>query len=160
MVVIQKYFTKVASMKPNIELQEENKLDIIKFLIGENNKELVFWRERNWSALKVTVGSYVALAGVSYFKNGAYPLIFLVIGIAVLSTIYLHKNYKRYQERRDIGTRLEAALSLFENDIFIQNDSLLPSKLKMPKAAKSGSYAFIAAIWVIAVAAAAAILLS
>ncbi len=147
-------------MKPNIELEDENKLDIIKFFIGENNKELLFWRERNWSALKVTVGSYVALAGVSYFKNGAYPLIFLVIGIAVLSTIYLHKNYKRYQERRDIGARLETALSLFENDIFIQDDSLLPTKLMIPKATKSGSYAFIAAIWVVAIAATIAILLS
>ncbi len=147
-------------MEPNIIFQDEKKLDIIKFLIAENNKELVFWRERNWSALKVTVGSYIALAGVSYFKNGAYPLIFLVIGIAVLSTIYLHKNYKRYQERRNIGSRFEAALCLFENDTFIKGESLLPLGLRSPKAAKSGSYAFIAAIWVIAVAATTAILLS
>lgn len=147
-------------MKSKIDLQDDKKLDVIKFLIGENNKELVFWRERNWSALKVTVGSYIALAGVSYFKNGAYPLIFLVIGIAILSTIYLHKNYKRYQERRNIGARLEGALNLFEKDIFIQKDSLLPSKFKAPKAAKSGSYAFITAIWVIAIAATVAIMLS
>lgn len=147
-------------MEPKINLQEENKLDVIKFLIAENNKELVFWRERNWSALKVTIGSYIALSGVSFFKEGAYPLIFLVLGIAVLATIYLHKNYKRYNKLCKVRSRLEASLSLFELGIFIEGQTLLPIEMKEAQAAKSGSYAFIAAIWVIALAASLAIALN
>lgn len=147
-------------MKPRVQLKDDSKLDVIKFLITENNKELVFWRERNWSALKVTIGSNVALAGVSYFKSGSYPLIFIVVGIAILATIYLLKNYRRYQERKEVGARLDFALSLFEDDVFITGESLLPEKMKSPMAAKAGSYSFIAAIWIIAFATSAAILLA
>ncbi len=100
-------------MEPSINLDDDKKLDVLKFLITENNKELVYWRDRNWNTLKLTVGSYIAMSGVSYFKEGAYSLVLLVIGIAVLSTIYLKKNFNRYQEKRDMGTRLEAEQKLF-----------------------------------------------
>jgi len=143
----------VDAKRSDIVFENRDKIDIVKFLIGENNKELIFWRERNWSTLQVTVGSYIALAGVSYFKNGAGSLIFLVIGIAVLATIYLCKNSKRHQEARNTGRKLEVALGLFEEGVFIKEDILSPFKLeKEPKVPKAGFGSFIAAIWVIAIA--------
>lgn len=147
-------------MQSNLNLDDEKKLDVLKFLITENNKELVYWRDRNWNTLKLAVGSYIALSGASYFKEGAYPLVLLVIGIAIISTVYLNKNFKRYQEKRDMGTRLEAALCLFTDDAFLKDTSLYPKEFMTPKAAKSGSYSFIAAIWIVAAASVVSMILS
>lgn len=52
------------------------------------------------------------------------------------------------------------ALSLFDKGVFFPDDPLLPEHMKAPKAAKAGSYSFIVAIWVIALATVAAILLN
>lgn len=124
----------------------------------ENNKELVFWRERNWATLKLVVGAYIALTGLSVFNGAPKALAFLVVALAIVSTLYLHKNFGRYQERRNIGARIEKALQLFDDGVFLSDDSLLPKPLGEPKAAILGSYSFILAIWLVAIAAVSAIM--
>jgi hypothetical protein len=141
-------------------LDNSQKYDLLKTMYLENNKELVFWRERNWSALKLVIGAYIAIAGVTTFRDAPRSLSFLVLALAVVASVYLHKNFTRYQEKRTLGSRLEQALSVYEKSAFIPNDTLLPAHFQDAKAAKSGSYSFIAAIWIVALAVIAALMLA
>ncbi len=143
-----------------LDLDSAQEYDLLKTLYLENNKELVFWRERNWSTMKWVIGAYVALAGLTVFRTATGALSLLVAALAVIATVYLLKNFKRYQERREIGAKIEKALRLYEQDVFLRGDILLLKKLETAKAAKAGSWAFIAAIWAVAIAAGVAILLA
>ncbi|KAB2839909.1 MAG: hypothetical protein F9K47_14880 [Burkholderiales bacterium] len=137
-------------------LEPNQQFDLLKTLYLENNKELVFWRERNWNTVKLVVSADVALAGLALFKSAPLALISLVVALAVIASLYLYKNFHRYQEKRSIGARIETALGLFEKGAFMQ-ESVLPDNLAEPKADKRGSYSFIAAVLVVAVAASFAI---
>lgn len=138
-------------------LDTGQKYDLLKVLFLENNKELVFWRERNWNTMKLVISADVALAGLAVFKAAPAQLSTLVVALAIISSVYLHKNYQRYQEKRSIGARIEKALGLFDGGEFMP-DSVLPQEFSQPKADKRGSYSFIAAIWLVALTAVVAIL--
>jgi hypothetical protein len=122
-------------------------------LLHENTKELVFWRERNWATLKLVVGAYIALTGLSIFDGASNALILLVLALALVSTVYLRKNFRRYQERREVGARIERALGLYEKGKFLPDDSLLPERFAQPMASWKGSGSFIFAVWAVALAA-------
>jgi hypothetical protein len=95
-------------------LDANQKYDLLKALYLENQKELGFWRERSWATLKLVVTADVAIAGLALFKTAPLALSGLVIALAAVSSVYLYKNYQRYQERRTIGSRIENALGLFD----------------------------------------------
>lgn len=138
---------------PTIRLDDKDKLDVLKVLLVENNKQLVFWRERNWIALRDTVAGLIAIAGVSRLASEAEPaLVVTALVLAVFATTYLLKNFNRYQERRTDSARLEEALSLYVKGTFLSSEGLLPESYKPPKADWRGSYIFIAAIWLVTVA--------
>jgi len=138
-------------------LEAGQKYDLLKTLYLENNKELVFWRDRNWNTMKLVISADVVLAGLAVFKGAPIQLSGLVVALAVVSSVYLHKNYKRNQEKRTSGARIEKALGLFESGAFM-SESVLPPEFSEPKADKRGSYAFVVAIWVVALSAVIAIL--
>ena len=138
-------------------LDADQKYDLLKTLYLENNKELIFWRERNWNTMKLVISADVALAGLATFKGAPVLLSSLVIALAIVSSVYLRKNYGRYQEKRLSGARIEKALELFDSGAFM-SESVLPQEYSQPKADWRGSYSFIAAIWFVALAAVAAIL--
>ena len=138
-------------------LDAGQKYDLLKTLYLENNKELIFWRERNWNTMKLVIGADVVLAGLAIFQGAPVQLSILVIALAIISSIYLHKNYGRYQEKRLTGARIEKALELFDGGVFMA-ESVLPQEFSQPRADRRGSYSFITAIWLVAVAAVAAIL--
>lgn len=133
-------------------LDASQKYDLLKALYLENQKELVFWRERSWATLKLVVSADVAIAGLALFKSAPLALSGLVIALAVVSSVYLYKNYQRYQERRTIGSRIERALGLFEKGAFVPDDTVLPTYLAQPRADKRGSFSFIAAVVIVAIA--------
>jgi hypothetical protein len=139
--------------EPLLPLDPKDKLEILRLLLVENNKELVFWRERNWIALRDTVAGLVALAGISRIRPDAnYALVAVALTVAVFATLYLHKNFARYQQKLADGARFEEALSVYALDTFLPSRSLLPESYRNPKANTRGSYVFIATIWVITAA--------
>ncbi len=139
-------------------MKETTDFELLKILREENNFELRFWRERSWNAMKLIITAFLGLAGASLFKEKSAALGFLVVGLAVVGTLYLRKNFMRYQERRVIGARIDTAMGFFEKGRFLPEDGLLPGDMKEPKAAKAGSGSFIAAVWIIALATLLAIL--
>ena len=136
-----------------LPLETKDKLDILRLLVTENNKELVFWRERNWVALRDTVAGLVALAGISMIRPDAnYALVAVAITIAVFASLYLHKNFERYEQKLADGARFEEALSIYAKGVYLPTNSLLPESYRKPKANKRGSYVFITTVWVITTA--------
>lgn len=139
--------------EPLVRLEDKDKLELLKVLLLENNKQLVSWRERNWIALRDTVGGLIAIAGISRFASGAErALVIAALTLAAFATVYLTKNFKRYQELRNHSARLEEALSLYVKGAFLPLEGLMPESYRFPKADWRGSYIFIAAIWLVTAA--------
>ena len=139
-------------------MNEPSDHELLKILRDENQSELRFWRERSWNATKLVISAFLAAAGASLFNENSLALVILVLGLAIVATLYLGKNFMRYQERREIAARIDRAMGFFEPGRFIPDETLLPKDMEEPKAAKAGSGSFIAAIWIIATATVLAIL--
>ncbi len=94
---------------------DDKKLEVLKTLLLENNKELVFWRERNWRVLRDVSGGFIALAGLSLFirESASIVLLVVVIGIAYVARQYLMKNYEVYENLITVRDKIANALLLY-----------------------------------------------
>jgi hypothetical protein len=138
------------SMK--ISLTPEQKFDILKEVYAENRKEIAFWRERSWKVTTWLIGSMLAISSASVFSGTSYPALAApLLGLSIIASIYLHKNYRVYSERWQRLAAIEEALGFFEPDCYVEGKSLHPEELKRPRVTYRGTAFFIAAIWVIAV---------
>ena len=140
-------------------LSETQKFDLLKTMYVETNKELAIGRERNWNTMKLAIGANVAIAGVTAFTDSPPAFIFLVLSLALVASIYLNKNFTWFKEKRAARVRIEKALSMFEESAFISGETLLPAHFENAEAIKAGTYSFVAAIWIVAIATMASILL-
>jgi hypothetical protein len=141
---------------------DDKKLEVLKTLLLENNKELVFWRERNWRVLRDVSGGFIALAGLSLFSERAsIVLLVVVIGIAYVARQYLMKNYEVYENLITVRDKIANALLLYETNIFIPSEPLLSKNqtLGEKEADIRGTGSFIKATWIIAIATCLAIFL-
>ena len=140
-------------MESKIKISDEEKYDILKTLLVENAKELIFWRERSWKFLSWIIGGVVALSSMSFFVENAYTLSFVIGGLAIAATIYLIKNHATYSDKLKYRMRIETALRFFEQSAYISDEALLPPDYKNPQPTLlKGSGMFIAIIWIIAIA--------
>ena len=142
---------------------DDKKLEVLKTLLLENNKELVFWRERNWRVLRDVSGGFIALAGLSLFIRESVSIVLLVvvIGIAYVARQYLMKNYEVYENLITVRDKIANALLLYETNIFIPSEPLLSKNqtLGEKEADIRGTGSFIKATWIIAIATCLAIFL-
>ena len=139
-------------MESKIEISDKDKYEVLKTLLIENEKDLIFWRERSWKFTSWLIGGFVALSGLSFFVKNAYALSFVIGGLAIFGTIYLVKNYNTYSNRLKYRVRIETALRFFECGAYIVNETLLPPEYKNSHPTVKGSGTFIAMIWIIAIA--------
>ena len=144
-----------------LQIEDGEKIEILRETITQHNAELLFWRERNWTALRDTVAAFIVLAGLSLFENSS-PLVLaaLIFAIAVVASVYQKKNFDRYQQRLELRVRVEAALGFFTTGAYITGQPLYPDDFKSPKADWRGSYAFVAATWVVAISGIVALLIA
>ncbi len=142
---------------------DDKKLEVLKTLLLENNKELVFWRERNWRVLRDVSGGFIALAGLSLFIKESVSIVLLVvvIGIAYVARQFLMKNYEVYENLITVRDKIANALLLYETNIFIPSEPLLSKNqtLGEKEADIRGTGSFIKATWIIAIATCLAIFL-
>ena len=141
---------------------DDKKLEVLKTLLLENNKELVFWRERNWRVLRDVSGGFIALAGLSLFSERAsIVLLVVVIGIAYVARQYLMKNYEVYENLITVRDKIANALLLYETNIFIPSEPLLSKNQTLGEKETDirGTGSFIKATWIIAIATCLAIFL-
>lgn len=142
---------------------DDKKLEVLKTLLLENNKELVFWRERNWRVLRDVSGGFIALAGLSLFirESASIVLLIVVIGIAYVARQYVMKNYEVYENLITVRDKIANALLLYETNIFIPSEPLLSKNqtLGEKEADVRGTGSFIKATWIIAIATCLAIFL-
>jgi hypothetical protein len=136
-----------------------SRIDILRDLLERNTSELQFWRERNWSALKLTLGGIVGLGGASVFTNRGSLLSIVILAIAIISTIYQTRNWGGYADQVDLRARLEAALGLYTTGQYLQGTPLLRPKFEALRPARWGTGAFVLATWVVTIAAIVAIFL-
>ncbi len=142
---------------------DDKKLEVLKTLLLENNKELVFWRERNWRVLRDVSGGFIALAGLSLFIKESVSIVLLVvvIGIAYVARQFLMKNYEVYENLITVRDKIANALLLYETNIFIPSEPLLSKNQTLGEKETDirGTGSFIKATWIIAIATCLAIFL-
>lgn len=141
------------------ELDTSTKIEILKFLLSRNGNELQQWRDVNLRIVKESIVAIITLSGLSLFSEKGKLLALVIVALAIVSSIYLAKNYKRYQEKKMLGARIESALGFFEEGFYCKN-TLFPQDWKTPKASRWGTGSFIIVIWIIAVAASIAVFFS
>jgi len=73
-------------MESKIEFSDKDKYEILKYLLIETHKELIFWSERSWKFTNWLIGGFVALSGLSFVAKNSYALSFVIGGLAIVGT--------------------------------------------------------------------------
>lgn len=136
-----------------MNLDDKQKFEILKSAYTERKKEVEFWRERSWKVTSWLIGIFLAFsAAVKAIPDDKFVyLLFQLMALSGIATIYLHKNYKVYSERWQRLADIEEALNFFEKGVYINDNSLNPPELRKPKVTYKGTAFFITSIWLMAI---------
>jgi hypothetical protein len=135
-------------------IEPSEKVEILRQLLSQFWNEAIHWREDSWRFTRWLVASFIVLSGISIYSEKGFlfvSLILLVLSIG--GTFYLRKNYVVYKDRLQLFCNIEKALLLFEDDAYLEGDSVI-SKDRLtaePRFLKQGIY--ILTIWMVAVVA-------
>lgn len=138
-------------MASRIYLSGKDKCDALKCVLIETQKELIFWSDRSWIFTTWLISGFVALAGLSLFAKNAYAISTLIVGLALVGTIYLVKNFYKYKYALKHRVRILEALRFFEDDAYISEEELFNKDDENLKASWKGTGAFILMIWIMAI---------
>ena len=137
-----------------MKLSDQQKFDILKTAYLEQRKEAAFWRDRSWKTTTWVVGLFLAISTAGVFTNAKHPVLLLpLIGLSLMATVYLCKNYRSYQKAWQRVSRVERALEFYTQSEYLPGDTLLPANLPEEKVTRKGTVFFILTIWIVAIAA-------
>jgi hypothetical protein len=137
-----------------MNLDDKNKVEILRALLSQFWTEVIHWREDSWRFTGWLVSVFILLAGVSVFKQqGAVFASAILLILSIGGTLYLRKNYDNYVDRLGMFRNVEEALLLFEENAYIQGKSILPKEKLHSLPTKTGTRIYIGTIWFVAGAA-------
>ena len=141
-----------------MHLSNDQKVEIVTKLYEDQRKEAVFWRERNYKITTWLVGLLLAVSAAAIYADARYPIVLVpLFSLAIIGTIYLSKNFRRYSEVSSRLAQVQEALKLFEDGTYLPNVPLFEKRLRHVRPDRRGTGSFIAAIWVIAISTAIAV---
>jgi hypothetical protein len=144
---------------PHLTQVQGKTVEILTQLLDDNREELVFWRARNWSALRTAVGVMGAMASASILKDFPLPiakaacLCVVILLFASLHTYYQLKNVHNYDLLQQQRGQLLKALGASDPNVFLTGEALFtPPPAKSTFKWLTGSTAFILIGWISALA--------
>ena len=136
-----------------LKLKDTEKVEILRQVLPQFWNEAIHWREDSWRFTTWLVSAFLVIAGASIYSNrGLLFAALILLALSLGGTIYLRKNYKSYQDRLGLFLRVEKALLFFEEDAYIEGQSLLPKVALNKKITWLGQGTYIGIIWIVAIA--------
>jgi hypothetical protein len=126
-------------------VDDEHRSDTLLRLLEDNRQELVFWRERNWSALKAAVTVMATLAGATILRSTpliwseAISVIAVIVVIAGSHHAYQKKNVNTYDRLKEDREALLVALGLDTSGRFLVDAPLVRDANRSTAGAAAGA---------------------
>ena len=137
-----------------MNIDDKNKVEILRTLLSQFWTEVIHWREDSWRFTGWLVSTFIILSGISVFRQqGTFFASAILLVLSVGGTIYLIKNYYNYVDRLKLFRNVEEASLLFEENAYIQGKSILPKEKLHSLPTWRGTLIYIGIIWFVAGAA-------
>jgi hypothetical protein len=129
-----------------LNLNDEQKFQLLKEVYIEHRKEVKYWPEHSWKVTIWLISLMITISASTLFVEVKTTILFPVVVLTVLASLYLNKNYITYTNRWRFLADIENALGFFEKNIYIEGDALYKPEFRTPKVTYDGTVFFILAM--------------